>query len=116
MALESVAACCLELFVAPESADCDVVVSLNSGSVFVPTPSPAVTSVMTPAVISTATRADTTDTAITPRCTRWRCRCSARPRSTPVSPSARKSCTLRVGVSPNAGAAAGLMTRVAPAT
>ena len=53
--------------------------------------------------MATAARADTTDTAITPRCMRWRRRCSARPRSTPVSPLSRRSRTLRVGVAKAAG-------------
>ena len=71
---------------------------MNSGSVLAPTPSPAVTRLMMPAEMATAARADTTDTAITPRCIRWRRKCSARPRSTPVSPLSRRSRTLRVGV------------------
>ena len=56
-----------------------------------------------PAEMATAARAETTDTAITPRCMRWRRRCSARPRSTPVSPLSRRSRTLRVGVAEAAG-------------
>ena len=57
-------------FVVEPSSVCDVEVPMNSGSVLVPTPSPAVTRLMMPAEMATAARADTTDTAITPRCMR----------------------------------------------